>query len=359
MSQLDVKETSAPQNAAGRSITFPVTPLHPASSSLLGNTLWYKRDDLIPFAFGGNKVRIAAAFFKDMFEKGGTCMIGYGNIRSNLSRALSWMANRYGVKCYIISPVETDLLSTSESQTNLSLSLDADDMTFNRRLSLMFGANIINCSKNDVAACVDETMNRLQEEGEIPYYIYGNALGQGNEAVPALPYVNVFNELLQQAEALSFEPDYLFLPCGTGGTLAGLLYGKFLTASSVEIVGISIARDREKASSHVRTALHRLGEAQERPLTDAWIDQHLHVEDSYIAGGYGKYNESILIGIRTVLTQEGIPLDPTYTGKAWWGMGQFLKQHDLKGKTVVFLHTGGLPLFFDLMEQLDIKQAIE
>jgi D-cysteine desulfhydrase len=60
-----------------------------------------------------------------------------------------------------------------------------------------------------------------------------------------------------------------------------------------------------------------------------------------------------------VLTQEGIPLDPTYTGKAWWGMGQFLKQHDLKGKTVVFLHTGGLPLFFDLMEQLDIKQAIE
>jgi len=111
-------------------------------------------------------------------------MIGYGNIRSNLSRALSWMANRYGVKCYIISPVETDLLSTSESQTNLSLSLDADDMTFNRRLSLMFGANIINCSKNAVAACVDETMNRLQEEGEIPYYIYGNALGQATKRYP-------------------------------------------------------------------------------------------------------------------------------------------------------------------------------
>lgn len=352
MSHLEVKETSAPQNAAGRPITFPITPLHLASSSLSGNTLWYKRDDLIPYALGGNKVRIAAAFFQDMFEKGGTCMVGYGNVRSNLSRALSWMAKRYGVKCYIISPDEPDNRSDAKSRAHLNVSVDANDMTFNRRLSILYGANIINCSKEAVAPCVEATMNRLWEEGEVPYYIYGNAFGKGNEAVPAAPYVDVFNELIKQTEALSIAPDYLFLPCGTGGTLAGLLYGKFLTASSLDIVGISIARNREKASSHVRTALHRLGEVREHSIPDNWIDQHLHIDDSYIAEGYGKYNEGILNDIRIVLTTDGIPLDPTYTGKAWWGMHQYLMKHDIIEKTVVFLHTGGLPLFFDLMEHL-------
>ncbi|NMA18261.1 MAG: pyridoxal-phosphate dependent enzyme [Clostridiaceae bacterium] len=380
MSQRETKETSAPQNANGRPITLPITPLHPASSSLSGNTLWYKRDDLIPYALGGNKVRIAAAFFQDMFEKGGTCMVGYGNVRSNLSRVLSWMAKKYGVKCYIISPDEPDNRSDAESRAHLGQSANtdatalndkpsqlftlsdsahlagADVMTFNRRLSLFYGANIIHCSKDAVAPCVESTINRLREEGEIPYYIYGNTFGKGNEAVPAAPYADVFSELSQQADALSIAPDYLFLPCGTGGTLAGLLYGKYLTDSSMNIVGISIARDREKASSHVRTALHRLGEERKQAIPDAWIDHHLHIDDSYIAGGYGKYNESILDAIRTVLTADGIPLDPTYTGKTWWGMQQYLIKQDIKEKTVVFLHTGGLPLFFDLMEHLDINR---
>ena len=31
-----------------------------------GNELYIKRDDLLPFSMGGNKVRIAEAFFQDM-----------------------------------------------------------------------------------------------------------------------------------------------------------------------------------------------------------------------------------------------------------------------------------------------------
>ena len=34
------------------------------------NDLYIKRDDLIPFSFGGNKVRIAAEFIDDMAEQG-------------------------------------------------------------------------------------------------------------------------------------------------------------------------------------------------------------------------------------------------------------------------------------------------
>ena len=51
-----------------------------------------------------------------------------------------------------------------------------------------------------------------------------------------------------------------------------------------------------------------------------------------------------------MLRCNGIPLDPTYTGKAFWGMLQYLKDHGIRGKRILFLHTGGTPLFFDLLK---------
>ena len=51
--------------------------------------LYCKREDLLPFSLGGNKVRIGRAFFCDMQEKNKDCMIIYGNSRSNLCRVLA------------------------------------------------------------------------------------------------------------------------------------------------------------------------------------------------------------------------------------------------------------------------------
>ena len=54
--------------------------------------------------------------------------------------------------------------------------------------------------------------------------------------------------------------------------------------------------------------------------------------------------------IETVYADEGIPLDMTYTGKAFYGMIQYLEEHEVKNKKILFLHTGGTPLFFDYIE---------
>ena len=56
------------------------------------NSIYVKRDDLLPFSFGGNKVRIALEFINDMKKQGKDCIVGYGNARSNLSRALANLA---------------------------------------------------------------------------------------------------------------------------------------------------------------------------------------------------------------------------------------------------------------------------
>lgn len=72
-------------------------------------------------------------------------------------------------------------------------------------------------------------------------------------------------------------------------------------------------------------------------------------EDQWICGGYGNYNHDILETIMKVYQNDGIPLDPTYTGKAFWGMKEYLKNQTITGKNILFVHTGGVPLFFDIM----------
>ena len=35
------------------------------------------------------------------------------------------------------------------------------------------------------------------------------------------------------------------------------------------------------------------------------------------------------------------------TGKAFWGMKQYIEEHQLQDCDVLFIHTGGTPLFYD------------
>ncbi len=52
------------------------TPIQQLYTDNSDNTIYVKRDDLIPFSFGGNKVRIAKEFIDDMRDKNCNCMIG-------------------------------------------------------------------------------------------------------------------------------------------------------------------------------------------------------------------------------------------------------------------------------------------
>ncbi|NLM60309.1 MAG: 1-aminocyclopropane-1-carboxylate deaminase, partial [Clostridium sp.] len=51
--------------------------------------------------------------------------------------------------------------------------------------------------------------------------------------------------------------------------------------------------------------------------------------------------------IKDVLVHDGIPMDTTYVGKAYWGMKEYIKKNEIAEKNILFIHTGGTPLFFD------------
>ena len=288
------------------------------------NALWMKRDDLLPFCFGGNKARIADEFMRDMEAQGRDHMIAYGNARSNLCRALSNLCAARGVPCTLLSPADDD---------------GRREASYNQQMARAFGAEVVPCLKSNVATAVDEALAQSRARGRKPYYIYGNRMGDGNLQTPVRAYEKVYRELLEQQTELGVCFDELFLATGTGMTQAGLLCGQSRLGGEMRIRGISIARSEESGKAHIRRYLQgSLGGAADG------ID--ISLTDIY-ALSYGAYSAEMVDCARDVMTRYGVPLDLTYTGKAFYGMRCELSRRELHDKQVLFLHTGGTPLFFD------------
>ena len=309
-----------------------VTPVQTLPDAF-GSHVFMKREDLLPFSFGGNKLRIAQEFFADMEKQGCDCMIGYGNARSNLCRVLAAMAQAKNVPCYIISPDDEDGSRTE---------------TFNSRLVRTCGARLVPCQKTQVKETVETVLAACRDQGMKPYYIYGNSEGKGNEAVPAEAYVKAAAQIAEQEEELGISFDRIYLASGTGMTQAGLLIGTAKCSRPWEIIGISIARPAERCAAVVR---ERIRAYFEKNGGSDLLVPPVRVKDDYLLEGYGKWNKAVSDVIYDTYRRFGIPLDPTYSGKAFWGMMQELEKNPAPGKNILFLHTGGGPLFFDFIQR--------
>ncbi|HLR21438.1 MAG TPA: GNAT family N-acetyltransferase, partial [Tissierellaceae bacterium] len=111
---------------------------------LYSNNIYMKRDDLIPFSFGGNKARKAKLFFEDIKEIKSDCVVTYGSSSSNHCRIIANIAASKGLPCYIISPSAED------------------NITYNRKITNLFEANIIKCPVSEVSDTIDSTLEELR-----------------------------------------------------------------------------------------------------------------------------------------------------------------------------------------------------
>ena len=288
------------------------------------NNLYIKRDDLLPFSFGGNKARKAIYFLEDIKNKKANCIITYGSNSSNHCRIIANMAASMKMKCIIISPEEDD------------------ESTFNLQMLDCFGAESIRCPISNVSKTIESTIALMKDQGYIPYFIMGG--GHGNLGTQA--YVDCFSEILNYECDNNVRFDYIFHASGTGTTQAGLVCGKILNNSNTKIIGVSIARRNPKGKQIVVDSVNEYMASV--GFTDDY-SKHVEFIDDYVLEGYGKYNSEIDETIQTVLTDYGIPLNRTYTGKAFWGMGKFLEKENIENKNILFVHTGGTPLFFDYL----------
>lgn len=295
--------------------------------NLYGNHLYIKREDFIPISFGGNKARKAQLFFEEIDRGNYDSVVTYGSSSSNHCRVITNMAAARNMKIYIISPKE------------------ASEDTFNRKMMEMFGAKIDVVPIERVHDTIEETIKELKNQGLHPYFIAGG--GHGNIGTQA--YVDCYEEIRKYEKEQNLHFDYIFFASGTGTTQAGLVCGQIINRDDRKIIGISIARKKPRGWQIVLDSIHEYLDAHEIFISDDEIEAFTIFDDNYIGGGYAKDDAEIEETIKEVLKNYGIPLDPVYTGKAYKGMMHYITEHDVVGKNILFIHTGGLPLFFDAL----------
>ena len=61
------------------------------------NDLYIKREDLIPYSFGGNKARKGILFFEDIDAGDYDCVVTYGSSHSNHCRIVANLAAKRNV----------------------------------------------------------------------------------------------------------------------------------------------------------------------------------------------------------------------------------------------------------------------
>jgi D-cysteine desulfhydrase len=303
------------------------TPIYQMKYNDLSNTYFIKRDDLLPISFGGNKARKASLFFEDIMEKDSDCVVTYGSSRSNHCRIVANIAASKKIPCYIISPIELNY------------------STFNSKMVELFGASVTQCPVSQVSITIERKLDELIQKGFNPYFIPGG--GHGDLGTQA--YVKAYEEILDFEKASGLHFDYIFHTSGTGTTQAGLVCGKELNGDNREIVGISNARKNPYGGKVVYDSVNSYFASIGKEKTTV---KEISFIDDYILDGYGSFNEQIKQTVQQILIQDGVPLDLTYTGKGFWGMKEYIKKKRILGKKVLFIHTGGTPLFFDNLEEL-------
>lgn len=158
--------------------------------------------------------------------------------------------------------------------------------------------------------------------------------GGGKSLQGVYAYYDAVRELKNQQK----EIDELFVACGTGTTLTGICAGMQECYPHSKVHGISVARTFENERHVLQEDMAYLNDY----LGSNYDFANLEFHDEFLLGGYGKSNEEELAVIRECIAREGMVIDPTYVGKAFYGMSSILSGKDYKGKKVLFWNTGGV-----------------
>lgn len=308
----------------------PLEHLPRLSAHLGGPQIYIKRDDCTGLATGGNKTRKLEFLMADALAQGATTVITLGGPQSNHARQTAAAAAKLGLRCELVLP-KFSKWHGPLYETNGNLLLDG-----------LFGAAVHLVDTREAAnERVAQINDRIRGEGGKAYVI---PIG-GSTPLGALGYVDAAAEYAAQAEAANLAIDYVIVTTGSCTTHAGLVVGFDHLDRSERIIGMSISLPAAEATATVRDKARATAELLGWPT--ASLDERVTVKDGYLGAGYGQPTEGMLEAVALVARQEGILLDPVYTGKAMSGLialarSGFFKPH----KRVVFWHTGGLPALF-------------
>ncbi len=282
-----------------------------------GPRLLIKRDDAIPFGFGGNKTRKLELVAADALAAGADTLITVGGIQSNHARATAATAARLGLRCLLIAN-----------------GAKPDRLTANALLDELLGAEVEYIpSRNERAAALRDAATRLREAGRTPFVV---PLG-ASTPLGALGFARAVGELLGQGPA----PDVIVHATSSGGTQAGLVAGCALNGIATRVIGISADDTAADITATVNGILDGmvtlLGmRAETRAACTITVD------DGFVGDGYGVPSDASREAQRLAARNEALFVDNTYTAKALAALVAYVRIGRFRAsETVLLWHTGG------------------
>jgi 1-aminocyclopropane-1-carboxylate deaminase/D-cysteine desulfhydrase-like pyridoxal-dependent ACC family enzyme len=145
--------------------------------------------------------------------------------------------------------------------------------------------------------------------------------------------------------------DRMVVASSSGGTQAGLVAGAALHGFGGQVLGISIDQARPSLQATVAGLASEAAALLGSPRTVP--PEAVSVNDGYLGGGYGVMGAPEREAIHLFARDEGLLLDPVYTGRAAAGLIDLIRRGEIgRGETVLFWHTGGTPALFAYATEL-------
>ena len=310
----------------------------PRLSAALGIELYIKRDDVAGTTLGGNKSRQLEYYFGAALAARADTVLITGAVQSNFVRTTVATANALGMRAVV------------QLEDRVKGMSDVYHQSGNVWLNQLLGAEIMHYPEGEDEAGADAALReraaQLRAEGRRPFVI---PLSAGNPPLGALGYARAAAELAAQRPNM----DHVIVPSGSGLTHTGMLAGLRAVGCKATVTGSCVRRPL--ADQHTRLCGVLAALAALEPQLGAADESDIQLWDGALAPGYGKAGDTARTAMQLAAMNEGLVLDPVYSGKAFAAIPARVASGDIAaGSEVVFVHTGGLAGLFAYADSLEL-----
>jgi len=218
-----------------------------------------------------------------------------------------------------------------------------DGFEGNLLLDVLCGAEISVFSRQYYFDSLEREFGRLSDNYlEQGHRCYSIPTG-GSNSLGLWGYINAAQELEADFARFNIDPRMVVCPTGSGGTQGGLTLGFHLVNPARNVLGIAVCDSSVYFEDKIRQDMTAWQSKFAEDTIDIVRSIAIHTADKYIGPGYAIGYPKLFECIRWLAEIEGVVLDPVYTGKAFYGLIEEMKQGKFDGfSDIVFVHTGGI-----------------
>ena len=298
----------------------PVQPLKQISARL-DREVWIKRDDKTSPLYGGNKARKLEFILGEALSQGRKTLVTGGGLGTNHGLATAIFGKKLNFRVML----------------GLFYQPVTDHVRKNLLLFRANGAEIHYVGSLLSAVLRYYVIERIRRPGS--YFIPPG----GSNPLGTLGYVDAGLELAMQVARKELPlPRAIFLAVGTCSTMAGLVLGLKLAGLPTRVIGVQVAPSPfANPRTVLRLARKALGVIRRYDRSVPKVELGLAdvpIERGHYGPGYGVPTEAGRAAIKFMAENEGIPLELTYTGKAFGALLDRVKT-ERRGGPVLFWNT--------------------